>query len=645
MKEEKLKEFARFVRINYLKDFVDRYLGRLLKEQLPIMKLFSKHSDEELRAYNKVSTEKFLLSIENDTAYEDAIQNLKDWQSGFKEIPSDAISASELITIYSLQKEVLLEFLPAFLKENSDSIAILKQLDCYYNKIQEKGVSVLFDALKESEENYRDLFDNSNDLIHILSENAKILYVNTSWLNAMGMKIELVKGKSIYSFMDEENQKIYAEKREEVIRNEKNRNHFEFQLQTTFGKKLFLRGEISLKKLTNGIIHTRGIFKDLTEEISHKEEISKVSEEVNERRGQIEDLINSAPDAVIVINKESKIMRWNPKAEELFGWKSTEVIDQPLHDIIIPERYRKDHLRGMKHYLHTGKGPVLHKTVEVSALKRSGNEFPIALSIAPSHHKNERVFIGFIRDITEQTESRKEINEKNAQLERSNIELDQFASVASHDLQEPLRTINSYLELLQRRYGKHLDVTAQQFINYTVSAADRMRNLIISLLEYSRVNKAEKIITQVDLNVLIADVLNSLQQLILETKTVIKTPDLPTINGDKDQLFQLFQNLISNGIKFRKHGEAAKITISSSTQEQLYSFCVRDNGIGIEKQYANKIFELFQRLHNKDEYPGSGIGLAVCKKIVEKHGGEIWIDSEFGKGTTFCFTIKRDLEA
>ena len=445
--------------------------------------------------------------------------------------------------------------------------------------------------------------------------------------------------------MDEENQIIYAEKREEVIRNEKDRNHVEFQMKTSSGKKLFLRGEISLKKLTNGIIHTRGIFKDLTEEISHKEAISKVSEEVNERRGQIDDLINSAPDAVIVINKDSKIIRWNPKAEELFGWKSTEVIDQPLHDIIIPERYRKDHLRGMKHYLHTGEGPVLHKTVEVSALKRSGGEFPIALSISPSHHKNERVFIGFIRDITEQTESRKEINEKNAQLEKSNIELDQFASIASHDLQEPLRTINSYLELLQRRYRKHLDETAQQYINYTVSASDRMRNLIISLLEYSRVNKAEKIITKVDLNLLVVNVINSLQQLILETKTLIETSDLPTLNGDKDQLFQLFQNLISNGIKFRKHGEAAKITISSSTQEHLYSFCVRDNGIGIEKQYANKIFELFQRLHNKDEYPGSGIGLAVCKKIVEKHGGEIWIDSEFGKGTTFCFTIKRDLNS
>ena len=195
MEKEKLKKFARFVRLNYLKDFVDRYLGRLLKEQLPVMKLFSKHSDEELRAYNKVSTEKFLLSIENDTAYEDAIQNLKDLQSGFKEIPADAITASELITIYSLQKEVLLEFLPEFLKENSDSIEILKQLDCYYNKIQEKGVSLLFDALKESEENYKDLFDNSNDLIHILSEDARILYVNNSWLHAMEMKIELVRGK------------------------------------------------------------------------------------------------------------------------------------------------------------------------------------------------------------------------------------------------------------------------------------------------------------------------------------------------------------------------------------------------------------------------------------------------------------------
>lgn len=234
------------------------------------------------------------------------------------------------------------------------------------------------------------------------------------------------------------------------------------------------------------------------------------------------------------------------------------------------------------------------------------------------------------------------INQKSEELARTNKELEQFIYAASHDLQEPLRMISNFLQLLKKRYKDKLDKNAEEFIGYAVDGSEKMRSIILSLLDYAQINNIRPFET-VDTNDILKEVLKNLSSQIEENKTKITLEQLPVIFGDKLLISQLFQNLISNAIKF-KGEKNSEIFISGKRENNEFIFSVKDNGIGIQKEYADKLFTIFQRLNSKEKYPGTGMGLAICKKIVEKHRGKIWFESEFGKGTTFYFTIKQTAE-
>lgn len=238
----------------------------------------------------------------------------------------------------------------------------------------------------------------------------------------------------------------------------------------------------------------------------------------------------------------------------------------------------------------------------------------------------------------EQTEE--VLKKQTKELVRSNAELEQFAYVASHDLQEPLRIVSSYVQLIARRYKDKLDADANDFIGYAVDGANRMQILINDLLTYSRIGMHGKDFEPTDCEAVLKRTLDSLQLMIKETGAIVKHDPLPTIIADDLQLGQLFQNLISNAIKFRNE-QPPYINISVEEKTTEWVFAVRDNGIGIDPKYSERIFIIFQRLHNKEKYSGTGIGLAICKKIVERHGGRIWIQSQLGKGATFFFTVPK----
>ena len=229
------------------------------------------------------------------------------------------------------------------------------------------------------------------------------------------------------------------------------------------------------------------------------------------------------------------------------------------------------------------------------------------------------------------------------ELERSNKELEQFAYVASHDLQEPLRMVSSYTQLLAQRYEDQLDDKARKFIDYAVDGAVRMQRLINDLLAYSRLSTQGKTLETIDAHSALCETLRNLAAAIGENRAIVTSDDLPTICADASQLGQLFQNLIGNAIKFRG-ADVPRIRISACDLGREWRFSVTDNGIGIQAQYAEKVFAIFQRLHTRAEYPGTGIGLAICKRIVERHGGRIWFESEPGFGSTFHFTMPKRKE-
>ena len=243
------------------------------------------------------------------------------------------------------------------------------------------------------------------------------------------------------------------------------------------------------------------------------------------------------------------------------------------------------------------------------------------------------------REKNDLVEARQKLEESVAELGRSNADLQQFAYVASHDLQEPLRMVSSYTQLIARRYKGKLDADADEFIAFAVDGANRMQRLILDLLAYSRVNTAGRQFEPTAMETVLTAALNNLTNAVKESQAIITHDPLPAVMGDDKQLAQLFQNLLSNAVKFGG-AQPPRIHISAKQADGEWLFSVRDHGIGLDPQYADRIFVIFQRLHTREEYPGTGIGLAICKKIIERHGGHMWVESELGKGATFYFTLR-----
>lgn len=245
---------------------------------------------------------------------------------------------------------------------------------------------------------------------------------------------------------------------------------------------------------------------------------------------------------------------------------------------------------------------------------------------------------------TELTQANARLQAALADVRRSNEELEQFAYVASHDLQEPLRMVSSYTQLLARHFGDELDDDAGKYMSYAVDGAKRMQQLIEGLLAYSRVGTRGKPLEVTDSHSMLEEALRNLAASVEESGAVVTSDDLPAVRADSTQLVQVFQNLVGNAVKFRKPDVPPRIHVSAGHEPAAeaaaeWIFSVHDNGIGIDPRYADRIFAIFQRLHARDEYPGAGIGLALCKHIVERHGGRIWFESKPGEGSTFCFTL------
>ena len=373
------------------------------------------------------------------------------------------------------------------------------------------------------------------------------------------------------------------------------------------------------------------------------EEIRIQNEELNTSRVKLErtqarylNLFEMAPDGYIVTDSIGTIQEVNRMAVRLFARPVAELIGQSISSLLTASEMNAYY--GLLADLITGTTPP---SWEVELRPREGPPFWSAITTAASRNeKGEIVDLRWlIRDVTQRKEAESALNRAALELERSNKDLEQFAYVASHDLQEPLRAVTGFLKLLRDRHKGSLDAKADEYIGVALDGASRMSSMIAELLAYSRVGSQGTLQAPVEFDRVVNHARANLQTAINECGAIITQDPLPSANGDAAQMSQVFQNLLGNALKFRSESRTPEIHVGARREGSFWIFHVRDNGIGIDPRYLDKLFQLFQRLHNRQKYSGFGIGLAVCKKIIERHGGRIWVESTPEVGSTVFFTL------
>ena len=385
----------------------------------------------------------------------------------------------------------------------------------------------------------------------------------------------------------------------------------------------------------------------------HQIELELQNEELKESQLKLEDslnkyfeLYNFAPVGYFTLNRNGIILDVNIAGAELLGVNRRNLHNRAFIRCIDPD-YRNE----FEHQLHKITENGQKKGLELKLLKLDREPFYAYIEIANKPDTfgellESRITVTNINKLKNKEKELKNYKDsleekvkiRTEELAKSNSELANFAYIASHDLREPLRMITSFLQLLERRYKDQLDQDANDFINYAVDGSKRLNDMITDLLEYSKLTRIEPKFTKVNLNKVLDDALINLVIPIEENNAIITYDNLPTINGDENSLIMILQNLIGNAIKY--HGpNQPKIHISVKKEKNQNIISVKDNGIGIKPEHLKRIFKVFQRLHRQEEYPGTGIGLAIAQKIVQQHGGKIWVESEYGKGTTFHFSI------
>lgn len=345
-------------------------------------------------------------------------------------------------------------------------------------------------------------------------------------------------------------------------------------------------------------------------------------------------MVMSSYDAIIGKTRDGTITSWNPAAAELYGYTAEEAVGENI-SIIVPLE-KRDELRTILARLRTFHGT---QRIETERLTKDGRRIEVEVRISPIRDAQGELIgaSSIAHDIGRRKQTERELARSREDLRRSNAELERFAYIASHDLQEPLRMVSSYVQLLAQRYRGRLDSDADEFIAYAADGANRMKTMIADLLKYSRAGRGDDF-EGVDCEVALADALANLRFAIVEAGATVTHDPMPRVRAIGSQIVELFQNLIGNAVKFRgdrmPHIHVSAIPVASG-----WEFAVADNGIGIAPEYQERIFEIFRRLHTREKFPGSGIGLTICRKIVLHHGGQIRVESKEGQGSRFCFTL------
>jgi len=396
----------------------------------------------------------------------------------------------------------------------------------------------------------------------------------------------------------------------------------------------------------------RSINYDLEQRVAERtDEINQINQQLRQEiieREHAQDraeflaaVVHYSDDSIVRIDLDGLVQSWNAGAEKLYGYSEQEMLGQHISKLFPPDAPE------LKQVIEDNQSPTTDKRVtnEVVRVTKSGEYLHVLLTISPIKDQAGNItgYAGISRSIQERIENEQRLQASTEELLKANADLKDFVYIASHDLQEPLRLITSYLHILDEDYGDKFDEDGKRYLGYTLESADRLQHLILDLLGYSRLTTNTQPITECDSREVIKTALDDLQLAVNNKQAqIILADNLPLLRCDQTQLRLLFQNLISNSLKYCDDDVTPQINISATEAEHHFQFTIQDNGIGFDSKHSDRIFQVFRRLHARHKYEGTGIGLAICKKIVSRHGGEIWAESEVGKGSRFHFTLLKN---
>jgi PAS domain S-box-containing protein len=479
------------------------------------------------------------------------------------------------------------------------------------------------DALQRGRE-LRDFVEHAAVAMHWVAADGTILWANDAELKLLGYSREEYVGRSILEFYVDE------PVIEDILRRLKSDEELhgsEARLRCRDGSIRYVQITSNVYRENGRFVHTRCVTLDITEQ-----------RRASELQNHLAAIVESSDDAIISKDLDGIIRSWNRAAERIFGYTAEEIVGRHISILAAPDRVDEipniiDRLRRgerVEHYetkRRTKDGRILTVSLTVSPIRDASGEIIGASKVA--------------RDITERKRQEHALRDANAALTRSNEDLQQFAYSASHDLQEPLRMVSIYSELLQEKFGGKLGTKGDEYIGYTIQGAIRMEQLLADLRAYTKASMTGQEATEdIDAREILDKALVNLEAAINQSGASITTTDLPRLRMHEFQLEQIFQNLIGNAIRYRSSAPP-RIRVTAAQQDAEWLFSVQDNGIGIDPQYKEQIFGIFKRLHSNSDYPGTGMGLAICERIVQRTGGRIWVESEAGRGSTFYFTIPR----
>ncbi len=490
---------------------------------------------------------------------------------------------------------------------------------------------------RESEQQFRNLAESIPNLAWMADETGHIFWYNRRWYDYTGTSFEEMEGWGWKSVHDPGTLPAVLERWHGALASG---TPFEmvFPLRRADGVfRPFLTRVQPIRDGSGRLIRWFGTNTDVNDQ-------EKLRQDAEASEEKLRSLIEAAPQGIIGISAKGRISLVNRGTEQMFGYSRAELMGKEL-EILLPQRYRSSHVTYRDGYFDEPRVRAMGVGMDLAGRRKDGTEFPIEIGLSYVDTPDGRLAFGMVNDISERKKAADDLARVNLELRRSNIEIEQFAHVASHDLQEPLRMITSYLQLIERRYRDRLDEDGLEFIGFAVDGAKRMKALIKDLLEFSRAGAGAGNFQQVPASTLLQDALDNLKTAIDESGAQITADPLPAIVAEPILLTQVFQNLIANAIKFHPQDTSPSVHVSAQRAATEWVFSVQDKGVGIESRHFDRIFRIFERLHTTVEYSGSGIGLAITRKIVERHGGKIWVESQSGTGSTFHFSIPAETAA